>query len=883
MSLRLAIKSCDSGYNPANVMPLVRGSRLDSYEIIAPLGAGGMGEVYRARDTMLKRDVAIKVLPAYWAHDPDRLRRFRLEAQAAAALNHPNIVSIFHVGQHDGSPYIVTELLEGETLRKRLRLGPMRVQEVLEVGVNASRGLAAAHDAGIIHRDLKPDNLFIMRDGRVKILDFGLAKLEPGKASSENSSTVTVRQETNPGHVLGTVGYMSPEQVRGRTADHRSDIFALGAILYEMVTGKRTFHEATSAETMTAILKEDPPPIAQFAPDTPAGLQRVVKRCLEKDPEQRWYSAHDLVFALEALSDSATSSPSAAHARVKPKTNRTWFTVGGASLATVLGAVVLAHLLMPEPVPRVSNYVQLTIDGKHKWLAGTDGSRLYLSYGAYASRSIAQISVSGGDPTKIPTPSPNMEAADVSPDGSELLVVDSQGNPDRGPLWSLPVLGGSPRRLGDLVGIDGTWSPDGKMLAYCNGNELFLAKADGTDNRRLVRMRDSDLIYHASWSPDGSHLRFDVQNPTDGSRFLWEVSLDGTNPHRLLPGWNKPPNSECCGRWTADGKYFVFTSRGQIWALPRNTRLFRSGPKPIQLTSTPLWLTSPLPGKNGKKLFVVGRMSRGELTRFDARSGQFAPFLGGISAEYVAFSRDGQWVAYVSYPGGTLWRSKADGTQRLQLTYPPEYAMLPRWSPDGKRIVFFENIADRPSRIYEVSPEGGTPQPVIPDDPQPQWDPNWSPDGTRIVFGGAPYNATSVIRSFELSTRQVSTLAGSEGLFQPRWSPDGKYIAAVSSDAKVLFVFEFQTQKWTEIAKGTLGWPNWSKDGQYLYILDSSGSGAVLRIRLSDRRIERVVDLSDFPYTGNLSTGLAITPDDSPLLLRDIGTQGVYALDWEEP
>lgn len=235
-------------------MPLAAGYRLDSYEIIAPLGAGGMGEVYRARDAVLKRDVAIKVLPADWSRDPERLRRFELEAQAAAALNHPNIVSIFHVGQYDGSPYIVTELLQGETLRDRLRKGPMRLREVVDLGVELVRGLAAAHDAGIVHRDLKPENIFITKDGRIKILDFGLAKLYPAKAVSTDGATVTFQQESVPGQVLGTVGYMSPEQVRGHVADPRSDIFAVGVVLYEMLTGKRAFQKATSAETMTAII-----------------------------------------------------------------------------------------------------------------------------------------------------------------------------------------------------------------------------------------------------------------------------------------------------------------------------------------------------------------------------------------------------------------------------------------------------------------------------------------------------------------------------------------------------------------------------------------------------------------------------------------------------
>src|SRR5208337_4543453 len=287
-------------------MPLIIGVHVGPYEILALLGAGGMGEVYRARDTSLKRDVAIKVIPAYWSRDPERLHRFELEAQAAAALNHPNIVSIFHVGQHEGLPYIVTELLQGETLRDRLQRGPLRFREALDHGVDIARGLAAAHSAGIVHRDLKPENLFLTKEGRVKILDFGIAKLQQVQSASADSATVTLQDETVPGQVLGTVGYMSPEQVRGQAADARSDIFALGAILYEMLSGQRAFKRDSGPETMTAILKEEPPELGGPQRSIPPGLDRIVRRCLEKAPVQRFQSASDLAFAMEALSGIST-------------------------------------------------------------------------------------------------------------------------------------------------------------------------------------------------------------------------------------------------------------------------------------------------------------------------------------------------------------------------------------------------------------------------------------------------------------------------------------------------------------------------------------------------------------------------------------------------
>src|SRR5450755_1501580 len=282
-------------------MAISSGTKLGPYEIQSLLGAGGMGEVYRARDSRLDRTVAIKVLPASFSADRDRLQRFAQEARAAAALNHPNILSIFDIGDEHGSPYVVSELLEGETLRERLRSGALSSRKAIEYGLQVARGLAAAHEKGIVHRDLKPENLFVTSDGRVKILDFGLAKLIRPEAVS-GADAPTVHAVTEPGLIMGTAGYMSPEQVRGQVADPRSDIFAFGAILYEMISGKRAFHGETSADTMSAILKEETPELSETARNVPAGLERIVRHCLEKNPESRFHSASDIAFDLEHLS-----------------------------------------------------------------------------------------------------------------------------------------------------------------------------------------------------------------------------------------------------------------------------------------------------------------------------------------------------------------------------------------------------------------------------------------------------------------------------------------------------------------------------------------------------------------------------------------------------
>jgi Tol biopolymer transport system component len=866
-------------------MALEPGTRLAQYEIIAPLGAGSMGEVYRARDVRLERDVAIKVLPGLVSFERDRLLRFEQEAKAAAALNHPNILAVYQMGTYQGMPYLVSELLEGKTLTETIRRGSLPLRKVIDFGVQIASGLAAAHAKGIVHRDLKPDNLFVTKEGRVKILDFGLAKLI---ANNQTIGTVAATI-TLPGMALGTVGYMSPEQVRGQETDQRADIFALGAILYEMVTGKQTFQRPTSADTMSAILNDELPSLAELSPDTPAALERVIRRCLEKDRTLRFQSASDLAFALEALLDPTLSSPSGVHAAMKEVTPRQRYGwIAGLLAVSAAIVAVVFFLTQPPPVPTVANYVQLTHDGQTKTLIGTDGSRIYLGVGSgnaasLTSRGLSVISVAGGNPKKISVmPSSDMVPVSLSPDGAEVLYIDGQGAPPRGPLQSIPILGGSPRRLGDFDAENAAWSFDGKMLAYTNLGDLFVAKADGSDPRRLLSVTGD--IQNVTWSPDGRLLRFDSSETagTVGQRIEREVGVEGTNPHQLFSGWHNPPD-ECCGKWTPDGRYFIFQSQGQLWSYPSRAGLFRSEVKPTALTSSPLTLSSPLPSKDGKKLFMVGRTYRGELMSYDPKLQRFTQFLNGLSGEFLAFSKDGKWIAYVSYPDGTLWRSRVDGTDRLQLTYPPMIPVLPRWSPNGKSLLFFEFTtgAGHPARIYEISPDGGRPRALLPEDHSQQLDPNWSPDGSKVVFGNESNTSSSAIHILDLATHTVSSLPASDGLYSPRWSPDGRHISAFSADSKTLLLFDLQTQKWTKLANGSLSWLNWSHDGQYVYVLDYMGRESVVRIRISDHKVESVADVADFASTGRYGTALALTPSDDPVLLHDTGTQDIYAVDFQ--
>ncbi|MFP5228250.1 MAG: protein kinase domain-containing protein, partial [Acidobacteriota bacterium] len=532
-------------------MQFDRGVTFGDLEIVAPLGAGGMGEVYRARDRRLGREVAVKVLPEYYASDPERLRRFEQEARAAAALNHPNILAVYQMGSFEGRPYLVSELLEGETLRERLDRGAVGLRQVIDYGVQIAHGLAAAHARGIIHRDLKPENLFLTREAQAKILDFGLARIVP--LPKEDSTLAPGAPESTPGAVLGTVGYMSPEQVRGEPADARSDIFSFSVILREMLTGKRTFQKPSSAETMAAILHDDPPPLAEEAPGIPAGLQRVLQRGLEKSPERRFQSAADLAFALEALSDPALGAPVAAPPIRGRVPWRRWRRM--AAVVAVAAVLLLAgRLWVWTGTPSVSNYAQLTTDGQRKALLGTDGVRLYLASFAPAVEYVGAIQIAGGAQSSIPMPSPEMGPVSMSADGSEFLVISGGGVPMRGPIWSLPVLGGSPRRLGDAKGNSAAWSADKQRLAYGDAADLYVARGDGSEARRIHSAQN--LINHVAWSPDNRHLRFETSQglgPEAGLHMLWEIESDGSNLHRVLAGWHTPPD-ECCGVWSRGGR-----------------------------------------------------------------------------------------------------------------------------------------------------------------------------------------------------------------------------------------------------------------------------------------------------------------------------------------
>ena len=605
-----------------------------------------------------------------------------------------------------------------------------------------------------------------------------------------------------------------------------------------------------------------------------------------------------------STSDARAATPEAADsvAEGQGRVPRRW-------LALFLGSACVVALLLAglwryfEPLapPSIVSASQVTHDGIYKEGLQTDGTRLYIVQNRGSSNALVQTSMVGGEPVPIATGFDFIQLYDISPDGSELLVTSRSPTGREGETWALRLPNGAPLRLANVMSHGGAWSRDGRYLVFANGSELVLANADGTDARKLTGT--SGIPFGPHFSPDGKRIRFAV-NAGGATSTLWEVRTDGTGLHSLFAS-PPAPSSQCCGVWTANGRYYFFVGAtggsGNIWGAREPSGWFPAySAAPAQLTTGLLSFGALAVSPDGKKIYAQAFQTRAELVRYDSTSKEFVPYLAGIAAGELDFSKDAQWVTYVSYSDGTLWRSRTDGTDRLQLTHPPLVAILPRWSPDGTRIAFAGGETGQPWKILLIAANGGTPREVHPES-RGQIDVNWSPDGKALLYGrmatpGIAFSRMATAGNTEklelniihLDSDQMSVVPGSENLFSPRWSPDGKYLTAMTGDSKKLMLFDFQTQKWREWVGGSsnIALPKWSRDSRYVHYDEYSLQGSrSWRIRIGTKRPELVVDSTGFqrfirPFVGPW-TGLA--PDGSPIFVRDLSTDEIHALESQLP
>jgi len=777
-------------------------TRLGPYEIVSAIGAGGMGEVYRARDPRLKRDVAIKVLPASFSSDPQRLHRFEQEAIAAGALNHPNILAVYDIGQQDGSPYIVSELLDGATLRERLRSGPLPIRKAVEYGQQIASGLATAHDKGIIHRDLKPDNIFITNDGRVKILDFGLAKLIHSE-STESDQALTQTVQSDPGSVLGTVGYMSPEQVRGKPADARSDLFSFGAILYEMLSGKRAFHGESAAETMSAILKEEPPELIETNRSVPPALERIVRHSLEKNPAERFRSAHDVAFALEGVSHTSQSSAVIATA---PKI---WPLAGIKPLLLILGLVVVAAAFLAGRATRhesLPTFRRLTFERGMILSARFAPDARTVIYGAsWESKPVRLFSTPYDSPQARPLEIESASLLGISRSGEMALAVGGKITSHLvirdAMLARAPLAGGAPREMLEQVRA-ADWGPDGtpavvhyiggrSRLEYPIGKVLYetggwishirfsptgdrigvLLHPGWPDDRGFVVMVDTagnektltqewEGEEGLAWSPKGDEIWFTAA-PAGTDRALYAVSTSG-KIRALL----RIPGDLTLHDIASDGRVLLSFDSERL-----GMRGAREGVGERELTWLG-WTAAQAISPDGKwVLFSEQAEPAGSSYIVATRSfdGSVPIRLGEGNA--FGFSPDGKWVAATRAEGGTQITLLPTGPGQPKKVDVSDLEVIGRagFFPDGKRLICDGAEHGHAYRTYAVDIAGGKPTPL-------------TPEGvTSLVLSRdarelAAQDLSGSISIYSLDGKPVRTVSDSGGMLPVQWSVDGRFL-----------------------------------------------------------------------------------------------------------
>jgi Tol biopolymer transport system component len=861
-------------------MPLLPGTRLGAYDVSGLIGEGGMGEVYRAHDTRLNRDVAIKVLSSQLAQDPEALARFEREAMSVAKLSHPNILSIHEFGQHERTAFVVTELLDGETLRARLAVGPLPQRRAVGYALQIARGIAAAHARGIVHRDLKPDNVMITRDDQVKILDFGLAKpIEMPETDMTRGAGVM----TNAGTVLGTFGYMAPEQVRGLAVDHRADMFAFGAVLYEMLSGDRAFKGETAADTMTAILTKDPPDLDTTRLTISPSLDRIVRRCLEKTPDLRFQSANDLAFALDTLSTTTTSTASAARVDVSSTRSvaRSAWLPWTVTAAAVLSAAALGFF-RPGPAEREAPWQRFTpvTEAAGEETSPTlspDGTTVAYAIRVNGSWDIYAQRVGGRNATPIVNDPQRDEAAPAySPDGS--LIAFHESDQDGG-IFIAGATGESVRRLSE-IGFHPAWSPDGKKIAF-NSEEIFdpASRQGGLSNLYVIdtaggtrrQLVDGDAA-QAAWSPSGERIAY--WSNIGGQRDLFTVAATGGTPVAITADapidWSPV--------WSPDGRFVYFSSdRGgamNLWriAVDQSSGRVSGAAEPV---TTGVQASAALPrfSKDGSRLAFrsrVGSINPVAVPFDPATSHAGVPVvLDGSNNIRVPsdVSPDGKQIAYFSigerqedaFIGGV------DGTRMRRLTDDASRERAPKFTRDSRALVFYCN-RDGNWAVWTVQSDGGGLRKIA-GGPSGSLTPIPSPIDDRVVFSSSLSSDGVFTVPFSANPSTPPTLLPNTktrvGYFSPfDWSHDGaRLTGSLLSDSgrpAGVGVYDLHAHTTTQVSADETSGVRWLADGRRVVYFTKTGSELVVLDTVTHQRTVVPVQLPG-PSTADV---FAISPDN---------------------
>jgi eukaryotic-like serine/threonine-protein kinase len=837
-------------------MPITPGTRLGPYEIVAAIGAGGMGEVYHARDSRLDRSVAIKVLPALLAADPDARARFEREAKAIAALSHPNILAVHDFGFDNDRPFVVMELLEGMTLRERLSEGALPLNKAAQISRDVALGLAAAHDAGIVHRDIKPENIFVTTVGLVKILDFGLARAARQTVDDPNSPTFM--RKTDAGVVMGTIGYMSPEQVKGATTDHRSDIFSLGCVLFEMVSGRRAFERPTAAETMTAVLREDPPELTRADGQVPAALDQIVRHCLEKDPAERFQSSRDLSFALQSIRGTTSSHD----LRVQPEVARParkLVLVSAAVVTIVAAAGLLAVRLRPEALPaapQLQTFQQLTDRAGVETMPtlSPDGKTLVYMSTASGNADLYSLRVGGRTSVLLTPDSPDDDVEPAfSPDGERIAFRSTR---DGGGIFIMNASGESVRRL-TSSGFNPAWSPDGREIAIAPTGFAYPTDHPGTIGQGFVAIdvatartrpisNATDALQPA-WSPHGTRIAYWGLRGHTGQRDIWTIAADGSDTARGGTSVTDDAALDWNPVWSPDGGYLYFSSdRGgtmNLWrvAIDEDSGRVLHSPEPV--TAPAAWCGDIAFSRDGSRMAFAAVDWRSTLLRvgFDASRESLTgtPSIVLKSTRPIRdheVSPDGQWVVYnESSPQEDLLVARTNGSQYRRLTDDRFRDRGATWSPDGRRIAFY---SDR-SGSYEswtIHPDGSGLERVT--SLSAVNFPVWSPDGGRLAVSGVGLTGAIIVDSHAPAVEKpAQPLVVPGGVFWPfSWSASNLLAGivfgtdAASSGSSRLATYSMSTRQFHDVPNSLENGfqiPLWIGDGPKAIVRTESGISIV--------------------------------------------------------